>query len=157
MENFLSLRDEGFFLECNMYSGEWYGTPISTVEQCINSGKVAIVEIDSNGYRQIMESSLEKRIRIVSTFIVADSNTIIDRLLRRTTENFEKKLMRIKTLMDECLQIPSYEFVLANCDINRSVVTLEELISDSIFQPMDFDVYEYIEWMKKIRWLLDDG
>lgn len=103
-----------------------------------------------------MESSLEKRIRIVSTFIVADSNTIIDRLLRRTTENFEKILMRIKTLMDECLQIPSYEFVLANCDINRSVVTLEELISDSIFQPMDFDVYKYIEWMKKIRWLLDD-
>lgn len=127
-----------------------------TVEQCINSEKVAIVESDSNGYRQIMESSLEKRIWIVSSFIVADSNTIIDRLLRRNTENFEKILTRIKTSMDECLQIPSYDFVLANYDINKSVVMLEELISVSIFQPMDFDVYEYIEWMKKILWLLDD-
>lgn len=156
LEDFLRLKDEGFFLECNMYSGEWYGTPIIAVEQCINSGKVAIVEVDSNGYSQIMESLLAKRIRFISTFIVADADTIIDRFLRRSTENLEKILTRIKTSMDECLQISSYDFVLPNYDINEFVVILEELISGSIFQPMDFDVYEYIKRMKKILWLLDD-
>lgn len=156
LEDFLSLKDEGFFLECNMYSGEWYGTPIIAVEKCINSGKVAIVEVDSNGYSQIMESSLAKKIRIASAFVVADADTIIDRLLRRNTESLEKILTRIKTSIDECLQISSYDFVLPNYDINESVAILKGVISGANFQPTDFDASEYIERMKKILWLLDD-
>lgn len=59
LEEFLRLKEKKFFLECNQYSGEWYGTP---VQSCINKGKIAVIEINSNGFNQIMKSSVAKNI-----------------------------------------------------------------------------------------------
>lgn len=57
----LMRKEKGYFLECNKYSGEWYGTPIHDVANCIAQGRTAIVEVDSNGYREIIESSFAKK------------------------------------------------------------------------------------------------
>ena len=41
-EEFMSLRRENYFLECNQYSGEWYGTPIRAVQSCVKRGKLQL-------------------------------------------------------------------------------------------------------------------
>ena len=66
LEEFLSLKRNNYFLECNQYSDEWYGTPLHAVQSCINNGKIAVIEIDLNGFRQIMESSVARKYRVLS-------------------------------------------------------------------------------------------
>lgn len=127
-EEFMSLRRENYFLECNQYSGEWYGTPIHAVQSCVNKGKIAVIEIDSNGFRQIMGSSLARKYRVLSVFIVADADTIIKRLLNRNTENLEKILLRSNSSLDECEWIVYYDLVLTNYDLDESVTIFEKAI-----------------------------
>lgn len=153
---FLAQKEKGYFLECNKYSGEWYGTPIHDVANCITQGRTAIVEVDSNGYRQIIGSSFAKKVNILSVFIVADADTIITRLLNRNTESPEKILKRVKTSLSECELITYYDLILPNYDLHTSVKLLENAIFKGILPQLDFDVDEYKVRMEKIIWLLDD-
>lgn len=41
-EEFMSLRRENYFLECNQYSGEWYGTPIHAVKAVSIRGRLQL-------------------------------------------------------------------------------------------------------------------
>lgn len=153
---FLAQKEKGYFLECNKYAGEWYGTPIRDVANCITQGRTAIVEVDSNGYRQIIGSSFAKKVNILSVFIVADADTIITRLLNRNTESPEKILKRVKTSLSECEQIAYYDLILPNYDLHTSVKLLENAIFKRMLPQLDFDVDEYKVRMEKIIWLLDD-
>lgn len=152
----MSLRRENYFLECNQYSGEWYGTPIHAVQSCVNKGKIAVIEIDSNGFRQIMGSSLARKYRVLSVFIVADADTIIKRLLNRNTENLEKILLRSNSSLDECEWIVCYDLVLPNYDLDTSVVMLEKAILTGAIPRLTFNVEEYKHRMQHLIWLLSD-
>ena len=155
-EEFMSLRRENYFLECNQYSGEWYGTPIHAVQSCVNKGKIAVIEIDSNGFRQIMGSSLARKYRVLSVFIVADADTIIKRLLNRNTENLEKILLRSNSSLDECEWIVCCDLVLPNYDLDTSVVMLEKAILTGAIPRLTFNVEEYKHRMQHLIWLLSD-
>lgn len=155
-EEFMSLRRENYFLECNQYSGEWYGTPIHAVQSCVNKGKIAVIEIDSNGFRQIMGSSLARKYRVLSVFIVADADTIIKRLLNRNTENLEKILLRSNSSLDECEWIVYYDLILPNYDLDESVTIFEKAILMGIIPKMTFNVEEYKHRMKHLIYLLSD-
>lgn len=157
-EEFMSLRRENYFLECNQYSGEWYGTPIRAVQSCVNKGKIAVIEIDSNGFRQIMESSLARKYRVLSVFIVADADTIVKRLLNRNTENLEKILLRSNSSLDECEWIVYYDLVLPNYDLDESVTIFEKAILTGTIPKMtfNFNVEEYKHRMKHLIYLLSD-
>ena len=157
-EEFMSLRRENYFLEYNQYSGEWYGTPIRAVQSCVNKGKIAVIEIDSNGFRQIMESSLARKYRVLSVFIVADADTIVKRLLNRNTENLEKILLRSNSSLDECEWIVYYDLVLPNYDLDESVTIFEKAILTGTIPKMtfNFNVEEYKHRMKHLIYLLSD-
>ena len=152
----MSLRRENYFLECNQYSGEWYGTPSRAVQSCVNKGKIAVIEIDSNGFRQIMESSLARKYRVLSVFIVADADTIVKRLLNRNTENLEKILLRSNSSLDECEWIVYYDLVLPNYDLDESVTIFEKAILTGTIPKMTFNVEEYKHRMKHLIYLLSD-
>lgn len=156
LAEFLSLKDSGFFLECNQYSGEWYGTPIHAVQRCINNGRIAVIEVDSNGFRQIVEASQNRNLRVLSVFILADADTIIERLLVRNTENLEKILLRIKTSLDECEWVDHYNFILPNYVLTTSVTLLEEAILTGVYPQIEFNIEEYKHRMEHIVWLLSD-
>lgn len=156
LEEFLSLKGKNYFLECNQYSGEWYGTPVHAVQNCINTGKIAVIEVDSNGFRQIMESSLARNFCILSVFIVADADTIVRRLLNRNTENLEKILLRVNSSLDECEWVEHYDFVLSNLDLSTSVALLERAILNDVYPRSNFNIEEYKRRMQHVIWLLSD-
>lgn len=156
VEEFLRAKEEQLFLECNYYSGEWYGTPKSSVEKCIAEGRVAVIEVDPNGYMQIANSDFSKRINMLSVFIVADADTIINRLLQRNTESLEKILKRIRTSVTECEYISLYDYVLPNYDLDYSIKLLEDVVLVGSVLDTDFDIDRYKNRMKHIIWLLDE-
>lgn len=103
-----------------------------------------------------MNHRLQKKVKILSVFIVADADTIITRLLNRNTESPKIILKRVKTSLSECEQIAYYDLILPNYDLHTSVKLLENAIINGMLPQLDFDVDEYKVRMKKIIWLLDD-
>lgn len=54
-EEFIHLREQGAFLETNLYQGskELYGTPKQEIERIVADGKTPVLEIDVHGKQQI--------------------------------------------------------------------------------------------------------
>ena len=149
-EEFLALRDKGKFLECNLYSGEWYGTPKDAVEQCFQVGAVPIVEIDPNGYKQILASPGIAQEQVLGLYVVADADTVYGRLCQRNTENTDKILKRLKTSLEECEAIPLYNATIANYELEKAVRTLEAAIFEQKLPTTVFDIAGYQARMKEI-------
>ena len=149
-EEFLSLKEQGMFLECNLYSGQWYGTPKEAVERCFQEGVTPIVEIDPNGYKQILASPGIDNRQVLGLYIVADADTVYKRLCQRNTENTEKIVKRLKTSLEECEAIPLYQATITNYDLEEAVRTLDAAIFMQKLPTDTFDVEAYKKRMKEI-------
>ncbi len=90
---FMQLIDTGEILEHNKYGENFYGTLKKPIEAAVASGKLAILEIDVNGFMQIRD----KLPNILSIFIAPPSVAVLkERLLRRGTEAQAQIDSRIK-------------------------------------------------------------
>lgn len=136
---FCSLAEQGSFLETNVYADEYYGTPILDVNRILESGKIPLVEIDPNGYIQIMESGYFSRDEIVSAFIAVDGITLYERLSVRGTETKESIIKRLRTAMQESEMIPFYNAVILNRTIDEACTKLEQIIKGQEKENSEFD------------------
>ncbi len=136
---FLTLAEQGSFLETNVYADEYYGTPILDVNRILESGKIPLVEIDPNGYKQIMESGYFSRDEIVSAFIAVDGITLYERLSVRGTETKESIIKRLRTAMQESEMIPFYNAVILNRTIDEACTKLEQIIKGQEKENSEFD------------------
>lgn len=149
-DEFLALKGRGRFLESNFYSGEWYGTPLKEVEQCINEGRLPIVEIDPNGYKQILASSFINNCDILALYVVAEPEAIITRLMQRHTEEMDKIIKRSNVSMEECESIHLYDAVIQNDDIDAAVTIVEKAIFDGVLPDFKFNIESYKNDMKHL-------
>jgi guanylate kinase len=87
----------GEFLETSNYAGQFYGTPISSVQEIISNGKIALVPIDING---AMKYKTHFGNDAILVFIHRDKDTIIRAIVERDIPVAEKA-RRIMQLDDE--------------------------------------------------------
>ena len=157
LKEFTSLKKkEDFFLEVNRYSGEWYGTPVHLVKNCISSGKTAIIEVDPNGFKQIVTSPLAKGMRILSVFVTVDADTLVKRIFSRNTENLDKILLRLNASLNECEWVNSYDIALPNYDLDESVKQIEKALFNYIYPHTSFDTEKFKHRMEEIVDILSD-
>ena len=83
----------GEFLEANRYSSGYYGTPLDSVKQIIRSGRIPLLEIDCNGYRQVLESGYFSPEEICSIFVAADGIDLLSRFHARGLKTSPKLLV----------------------------------------------------------------
>jgi len=113
----------GDFLEWAEVHGNRYGTLRSVVEERIANGRIVVLEIDSQGARQVKELMPEA----VLIFIVAPSFEELERRIRRRgAETDEQVRTRLRTAVREMRLVDTYDFVVENDDIPRAS---DELIS----------------------------
>ena len=62
------MRQKGEFIEVNTYSGNSYGTSKRELERILETGKNVILEIDTNGYKQVLSSGLFEKEKIQRTW-----------------------------------------------------------------------------------------
>lgn len=148
-EEFCVLKEQGCFYETNCFAGNYYGTPITEVKRIIACGKVPILEIDANGYKQILENGYFSKEEILSIFIVAEAEVLIQRLINRETEDKEKILNRLETAQKECDAISLYDSVLLNETKEKSLKRLEILIEYEERITDDFDVNLFKKQIEK--------
>ena len=113
-EDFLNKIKNKEFLEYNQYgTGKYYGTLKNHVFEYLDKGYDVILEIDINGYKQVIKNYPDA----LGIFITTPNLKILEQRLRdRKTETEEQIQDRLKTAKEELKNKDIYPHIIINED-----------------------------------------
>lgn len=117
-EQFLSLVEQGQFLEYAQYVENYYGTPMAPVMEKLEQGIDVLLEIEVQGALKVLEKCPEA----VSVFIAPPSlDELANRLKGRGTESEDTVAKRLETAAWECSQMHKYQYIIVNDLVDSAV------------------------------------
>ena len=130
-EEFNLLNDQDAFLESANVHGFKYATLRSFVEEKINLGISVILDIDVQGYKQIIETSQE----FTSIFILPPSlKELEQRLLSRGLDSKDVISKRLSNAILELESAHLFDFVVLNDDFDKTIEVLSSILFDKGFK-----------------------
>lgn len=113
-KDFLEKIENQEFLEYNKYgTGKYYGTLKNHVFEYLNKGYDVLLEIDINGYKQVINNYKDA----VGIFITTPSLKVLEERLRnRGTETEEQIRKRLETAREELKNKDIYPHIIINED-----------------------------------------
>jgi guanylate kinase len=134
-EQFKEMIKNQELLEWAEYVGNYYGTPISYVENTLTEGKDVILEIEVQGALQVRKSFPEG----VFIFLVPPSlDELQSRIVNRGTETSALIQNRMNVAKEEIEMMDHYDYVVENdevqlaCDRIKAIVQAEHCNKDRI-------------------------
>ncbi|HZY01557.1 MAG TPA: guanylate kinase [Dermatophilaceae bacterium] len=123
-EQFERMRQAGEFLEWAVVHGRAkYGTPRAPVDEALAAGRLALLEIDLQGARQVREQIPES----LFVFLAPPSwDELVRRLVGRGTESEEEREARLTTARQELAAQKEFDITIVNDNVRRAS---EELVS----------------------------
>ena len=123
-EQFERMRLAGEFLEWAVVHGRAkYGTPRAPVDEMLAAGRMALLEIDLQGARQVRDQIPDA----LFVFLAPPSwDELVRRLVGRGTESVEERETRLDTARHELAAQPEFDVTIINDDVRRAS---EELVS----------------------------
>lgn len=120
---------EGKLLEHADFVDHSYGTPKEYVDGLINAGHNVLLEIETNGARQVMEKYKELNERYVSIFLVCQSIEELEKRIRnRKSETEEAIRKRVEKGKKELELQNNYMYVVLNDNPQRAAKEISEII-----------------------------
>ena len=124
-ESFKEMIDKEEFLEWAKFSGNYYGTPLSKVNEKIEKGFIVLLEIEVEGAKQIKEKFPEA----LSIFLLPPSKEELEKRIRkRGTEKEEAIQKRLSRANYEIPFSSKFDFALTNHDIDETVKAVFNII-----------------------------
>ena len=124
-ERFKDMIDKKEFLEWAQFAGNYYGTPLSTVNEKIEKGFTVLLEIEVDGAKQIKEKFPEA----LSIFLLPPSKAELEKRIRnRGTEKEEAIDKRLSRANYEIASSDEFDFVLTNHDVDETVKEVFKII-----------------------------
>ena len=124
-ERFKDMIDKKEFLEWAQFAGNYYGTPLSTVNEKIEKGFIVLLEIEVEGAKQIKEKFPEA----LSIFLLPPSKAELEKRIRnRGTEKEEALDRRLSRADYEIASSDEFDFVLTNHDVDETVKEVFKII-----------------------------
>lgn len=108
-----------------VHQEHYYGTPKKEVKEMLDAGKDVILEIEVKGAQHIKEMFPET----VLIFILAPSmKEVKRRIVARGQETKEQIIQRFQTAYQEINEIPKYNYVVVNDDLDLAVKKVEAIL-----------------------------
>ncbi len=124
-QKFKEMIEKNLFLEWAQFAGNFYGTPLSSVNEKIKKGFTVILEIEVEGAKQIKE----KFPNSMSIFLLPPDKEELERRIRnRGTENEEAIKKRLLRANYEISASNKFDFALTNHDIEETAKKIVKLI-----------------------------
>jgi len=125
-EEFERMAAEGGLAEYAEVAGNLYGTPKKPLQEALEKGLAALVDVDVQGAMQIRESFPEALL----VFIKPPSMEVLERRLRsRGTESEEAIERRLTLARREMEYLPEYDVEIENDDLENAVSKVKALIT----------------------------
>lgn len=118
--------DEGALLEWAVVHGKSrYGTPMSWVNAQREAGRLALLELDLAGARQVRRRLPDSTL----IFIEPPSWEELERrLVGRGTETLEEQARRLRTAREELAAAGEFDFVIVNDEVDRTAQELAAIM-----------------------------
>ena len=128
-EEFDKLIADGALLEwAVVHKGARYGTPRAAVEEALEAGRPALLEIDLQGARQVRETMPDA----LFVFLEPPSwEELVRRLVGRGTESEEERARRLETAQEELRAESEFDVTIVNTEIHAAAEELVALMLDS--------------------------
>jgi len=145
-EGFKQMIADGAFIEHAQFSGNLYGTSFMTIRNVSASGRRCILDIESEGVRQIKSTNLNPLYVFISPPSLA---SLKSRLRGRGTETDESVTKRLTTALKEvdyAKEPGVHDLVIVNDDVDRAYDLLEkialgeEIVAADALPPLDDDI-----------------
>ncbi|WP_299030393.1 guanylate kinase [uncultured Campylobacter sp.] len=134
--------DADEFLEWACVHGNYYGTSLKPVLKALEEGKIAIFDIDVQGFN-IAKSKFAKN--ITSVFITtASKNELKSRLQNRGTDSAETIEKRLINAVGEMEHILEYDYFLINDDLQNCYENLRGILRSMRLKTSNLDAKEII-------------
>ena len=115
------IKNDGF-LEYAQFCDNFYGTPLSEVNEKLENGINVILEIEVQGAMQIKKKVPEA----VLVFIAPPSKKVLrERIEGRGTETADVIDKRLKVAETELCMIENYDYVIVNDEVEKAVIRFE--------------------------------
>ena len=116
-EQFEQKIKENKMLEYAEFVGNYYGTPLDTVEEQLKEGKEVVLEIEVNGAMQVRERMSDA----VFIFIAPPSYEVLEKRLKsRGTEDTEHIKERIDKAKKELGLAYQYDYIVVNDEVKNA-------------------------------------
>ena len=135
--------DADEFLEWACVHGNYYGTSLKPVLKALEEGKIAIFDIDVQGFN-IAKSKFAKN--ITSVFITtASKNELKSRLQNRGTDSAQTIQKRLENAVGEMEYILEYDYFLVNDDLQSCYENLRSILRSMRLRTLSLNVEEIIK------------
>ncbi|WP_454991847.1 guanylate kinase [Campylobacter rectus] len=134
--------DTDEFLEWAFVHGNYYGTSLKPVLNALKEGKIAIFDIDVQGFN-IAKSKFAQN--ITSVFITtASKNELKSRLQNRGTDSAQTIEKRLINAVGEMEHILEYDYFLINDDLQNCYENLRGILRSMRLKTSNLDAKEII-------------
>jgi len=124
-ERFSEMIEEGDFAEHATVHANRYGTSKRVLDDMVNAGVDVILDIDTQGARQIREHYDGA----VYVFIMPPSLAILEERLRNRRSDREEEIQRrMRRAVDEIRDYALYDYIIVNRDFDRALSDLRAVV-----------------------------
>ena len=124
-EKFKEKIEQNLFLEWAQFAGNYYGTPLSSVNEKIKKGLTVLLEIEVEGAKQIKE----KYPNSMSIFLLPpDKEELEKRIRNRGTEKEDEINKRLSRAKYEISESNLFDFVFTNYKVDETANRIIKLI-----------------------------
>jgi guanylate kinase len=125
-ERFREMIDAGDFAEYARVHSNFYGTSRRVLNDMVRAGKDVILDIDTQGARQIRQNNGTA----VFVFIMPPSLAVLEERLRgRRSDQEEEIQRRLRRAADEIRDYPMYDYMIVNHDFDRALWELRSIVT----------------------------
>ena len=126
-ENFKEMIEQNLFIEWAQFAGNYYGTPLSSVNAKIKKGYTVLLEIEVEGARQIKD----KFPNSLSIFLLPPDKAELERRIRdRGTEKEKEIKKRLLRANYEISASNEFDFALINYNVDETAKRIINLIKN---------------------------
>ncbi len=119
------IENDDFLEYAWIHNMQYSGTPKKEVKDILETGKDVILEIEVQGAQKIKEMFPET----ILIFIMAPSMEIVkQRIKARGAESNEQIIKRFQTAYQEINEIPKYNYVVVNDEVQNAVDKIEAIL-----------------------------
>ncbi|HEY3346893.1 MAG TPA: guanylate kinase [Nitrospirota bacterium] len=124
-DEFMSIAGARGFVEWANVHGNYYGTSKKELERLFGLGRDVILDIDTQGARQIRQSGIPG----VFIFILPPSMQELERRLRGRDSDDEAEIARrLKRAVDEIKSFEEYDYIVVNENLKTALDTLMSVL-----------------------------
>jgi len=122
---FMTMRDQGEFLEWAQVFDNYYATPRKPVELALKQGRDILFDIDWQGAEQLRNTARED---VVTVFVLPPSaKALEERLKNRAQDPPDVVADRMAGASNEIRHWDVYDYVIINEDLNQSLDAIKSI------------------------------